>query len=92
MGKAALPHTFGCAVLLVSLFVFVFVCFFCSDCAASDECWYAFAVVDVDVCRCMSYMLWFQFVFVWLRASIIICVSFQVELLKLLESQQELTQ
>ena len=43
-------------------------------------------------CTTVSYMLWFQFVFVWLRASIVFCVSFQVELLKLLESQQELTQ
>ena len=28
MSEATLPHKFGCAVLLASLFVFVFVCFF----------------------------------------------------------------
>ena len=63
ISEAALPHTFGCAVLLVSFFIFVFVCFFsltvqpvCPVCHCC--CW----------CSTVSYMLWFQFVFVWLRA------------------------
>ena len=89
MGEAALPHTFRCAVLLALLFAFIFVCYFCSDCAASDQCWYVFAVVHVVLFRTCSGFSSFLFRCARRLSSVFF---FQVELLRLLESQQELTQ